>query len=106
MGMKDLIGQLPIHYAIQFRHVKVFKTLLTALLEEKEKYKYNMQNSSGGMGRHSEIYDYRIVNTRTIPYTLASYCVIKQSWQCFVKLLELKSLSELQTTIDQPANYD
>lgn len=32
--------------------------------------------------------------------TLASFCIVKQSWHCFAHLIEEKSLQELQETIE------
>ena len=40
--------------------------------------------------------DLERVNCNSIPYTLASFCVIKQSWRCLVKLLQKKGLPQLE----------
>ena len=76
------------------------------MIEHTERDLYDFSTQTGFMGHQQEPFSYQKVNTRTIPYTLASFCVIKQSWRCFVRLIEARGLSELQSTINQPESFD
>ena len=42
---------------------------------------------------------YEIVNVKSISMTLASFCIVKQSWHCFAQLMESLGLDELKKTI-------
>ena len=42
---------------------------------------------------------YAIVNAKSISMTLASFCVVKQSWHCFAHLIENFGLGELEKMI-------
>ena len=39
------------------------------------------------------------MNCGTIPFTLASFCVVKQSWRCFCKLIERRGLGQLEVKL-------
>jgi len=42
---------------------------------------------------------YEHVNVKSISMTLASFCIVKQSWHCFAQLIENLGLEELTKTI-------
>ena len=46
------------------------------------------------------------LNCGSIPYTLASFCVIKQSWRCFAKYVERFGLTHLHTTLPTLSGFD
>ena len=39
------------------------------------------------------------MNAKSISMTLASFCIVKQSWHCFAQLVENLGLEELKKTI-------
>ena len=85
----DLINQRPIHYAIAFRNEETFVSHLDYLDEQS-------QQGPGGANYEDALIK---LNSGSIPYTLASFCVIKQSWRCFCKLLERYGLAQLQVNV-------
>lgn len=80
----DQINQRAIHYAIAFKNEETFETHLDHVLSHD-------QPAEGGQESYKETM-LRKLNSGSIPYTLASFCVIKQSWRCFCKLIERKGL--------------
>lgn len=65
LKIQDLQGLTPIHHAIEFCQPQTFAVLLDYLM------------SSG----------FEEVNSTEADLTLASFCVINQSWYCFAELL-------------------
>jgi len=80
----DLINQRPIHYAIAFKNEEAFEAHLDHVLAR------DSNEFEGG-----NISMLKKLNSDSIPYTMASFCVIKQSWRCFCKLIERKGLEQL-----------
>lgn len=84
----DLIYQRPIHYAIAFKHEEVFQVLLDHM---------QRSESSDAMIK---------INCSSIPYTLANFCIVKQSWRCFAYCLERFGLTHLHTTVLTLEGFD
>lgn len=80
----DQLNQRAIHYAIQFKQVEVFEVFLDF---------YEAERQQSGADSLQEI------NCGSIPYTLASFCVVRQSWRCLAKLLERKGLEQLNLRV-------
>lgn len=78
----DLMNQRAIHYAIAHKQEGVFEAHLDYLakLDTEAIDGTNMLTS---------------LNCGTIPYTIASFCVIKQSWRCLAKYLERHGVTHL-----------
>ncbi len=89
----DLINQRAIHYAIAFKEEAVFEAHLDHLAR--------IENDS-----QEQCSALTTLNCSALPYTLASFCVIKQSWRCFVKYLERHGLTHLQTTVLSIEGFD
>lgn len=87
--VSDLVCQRPIHYAIAFKSEQCFDAHLD-----------HYQAHSGSTGGLSESPVLRQLNSSTVPYTLASYCVVKSSWRCFSKLIERVGLSQLHVKVE------
>lgn len=80
----DLVNQRPIHSAIQFKKEQVFRYLLDELCREQAVPSVRSK--------------FTTVNCHSVPYTLAGYCVVKQSWRCLALLLDKKGLAQLKET--------
>ena len=103
----DLLGQRPIHYAAMHKHTNAFKFLLQQLTKEPK------DNASQQSGRNSD--QFNVVNQQSIDMTIASFCIVNQSWLCFAELINsvgLKTALEgvVNPDLDQgkqkkPANY-
>ena len=89
LDIGDLINQRPIHYAIAFRNEDTFTAHLDYIDE---------LGQQGPQGTNS-VDALTKLNSSSIPYTLASFCVIKQSWRCFCKLLERNGLAQLSASV-------
>ena len=46
------------------------------------------------------------LNCYSIPFTLASFCIVKQSWRCFAHYLERFGLTHLHTTVLTIEGFD
>lgn len=72
--MTDMVGQKPIHYAALFKQANVFKFLLDNLLSQNK-----VQNNQTNL--------FAQVNSGSMEMTIASYCIVNQSWHCFAELI-------------------
>jgi hypothetical protein len=75
----DITGLRPIHYAAMYRHPHVFRFLLLQLFGET---KENASQASVRLGEQ-----FNQVNAHSIDMTIASYCIVNQSWHCFAELI-------------------
>ena len=82
----DMINQRPIHYAIAHKHEKTFEIHL----EHAIKAEQHQVDEQSMLSKLNQVY---------IPYTLASFCVVKQSWRCLCKLIEKKGLGQLDVKL-------
>jgi ankyrin repeat protein len=92
LALQDLEGFTAIHYAIEFKQVLAFTELLTRLRASPRLFEQ--------------------VNTEDNEFTLASYCVLKQSWQCFAALIQeiglasvLNETSKISLSNNLPIHY-
>ena len=86
----DLTNQRPIHYAIAYKQEEVFEVFLEHLQQ-------NNGESSDAMNK---------LNCGSVPFSLASFCVVKQSWRCFALYLERFGLTHLHTTVLTIEGFD
>ena len=87
----DQVNQRPIHYAIAFKNESVFEAHLDHLIEKEA-----AQTHASPLIVQDAL---RKINCNSIPHTLASFCVVKQSWRCLSKLLEKKGLAQLEVKL-------
>lgn len=90
----DLTGQRPIHYAAMYRQPHVFKFLLQHLNGEFK------ENASQASGRLSE--QFHTVNQQSLSMTIASYCIVNQSWHCFAELITTIGLKNALEEVVSP----
>ena len=67
----DLEGNTPVHYAIQYKQREAFGVLLNAIVSENSFDKVNSEDAE---------------------MTLASHCVVNQSWHCLASLIQKVTL--------------
>ena len=82
---KDIQGDMPIHYAIEYKQPATFGAILNWLLNRED------------------LFDR--VNVKENQLTLASHCVVNQSWHCFADLMrqvDLERVLRLKPELEGP----
>lgn len=100
LNCKDLQGLTALHYAIEFKQVLPFQVLIEVVAQQSITF-----DLTTGVVQPQTMFD--LINEHDAEMTLASHCVVNQSWQClaqmmmqlnFAKVLESKPHKGLATS--------